>query len=172
MKTFALICAILLFSISAVWAQYPPKVDQALKEIDPWVVSDTAKIMHYIDSTKQVTLDMLHSSKYWDGVEQDLSFLLGVDLITSPQIDNTGRIYFRMRLTGEQDALFYECLKFHSDETVSNFMIAPDDNVKRSFISINPWDSRSRSLPTTGPRRGIRFPVMRYIPPAIMSWCR
>ena len=107
MKTFTLICAILLFSVTAVWAQYPPKVDQALKEIDPWVVTDTAQIMHFIDSTKQVTLDMLHNSKYWDGVEQDLSFLLGIDLITSPQIDNTGRIYFRMRLTGEQDALFY-----------------------------------------------------------------
>ena len=107
LKIFAVISAILVFCMSTVMAQYPPKVDALLKEIDPWVVSDTAKIMNFIDSTKQVTLDMLHASKYWEDVEEDLSFLLGIDLITSPQIDNTGRIYFRMRLTGEHDALFY-----------------------------------------------------------------
>lgn len=33
----------------------------------------------------------------------------------------------------KQDALYYECLKFHSDETVSTFMIAPSELVKQGM---------------------------------------
>ena len=98
---------LILFSFSLIMAQNSEKVASLLEEVDSWVVTDTARIMNYIDSTKAVTLETLKSSKYWDQVENDLSFLLGIDLINSPQIDNTGRIYFRMRLTGEQDAIFY-----------------------------------------------------------------
>ncbi|MEW5925016.1 MAG: prolyl oligopeptidase family serine peptidase [Candidatus Zixiibacteriota bacterium] len=95
-----------VFAMSA-GAQDSGKVDQILKEIDPWVLTDTAKIMAFIDSNNAATTQMLESSKYWEPTVRDLSFLLGIDLITSPQVDNTGRIYFTMRLTGNDAALFY-----------------------------------------------------------------
>jgi dipeptidyl aminopeptidase/acylaminoacyl peptidase len=88
-------------------AQEAESVEKLLQEIDQWVLTDTSKIMSYIDSTNAVTTKMLESSKFWEPTVRDLSFLLGIDLITSPQIDNTGRIYFLMRLTGESEALFY-----------------------------------------------------------------
>jgi dipeptidyl aminopeptidase/acylaminoacyl peptidase len=88
-------------------AQNSGKVNEFLKEIDPWVRTDTGKIMAYIDSANEITTKMLESSKYWQSTVNDLTFLLGIDLITNPQIDNTGRIYFLMRITGENSALFY-----------------------------------------------------------------
>jgi protease II len=82
-------------------------VESILGEIDPWVTTDTAKIMSYIDSANAVTKAMLEENPYWESTQKELGFLLGIDLVTSPQIDNTGRIYFTMRLTGESQALFY-----------------------------------------------------------------
>ncbi len=82
-------------------------VETILGEIDPWVTTDTAKIMSYIDSANAVTKAMLDENPYWESTQKELGFLLGIDLVTSPQIDNTGRIYFMMRLTGESQALFY-----------------------------------------------------------------
>ncbi|MBD3381719.1 MAG: alpha/beta fold hydrolase [candidate division Zixibacteria bacterium] len=99
--------ALIAFSFTFASAQYPEQISDILEDVDPWVTTDTARIMEFIDSTNQAALDMLQSSRHWQEVEKDLSFLLGIDLITSPQIDNTGRIYFMMRLTGEQSALFY-----------------------------------------------------------------
>ncbi|MCX6827880.1 MAG: prolyl oligopeptidase family serine peptidase [candidate division Zixibacteria bacterium] len=98
---------VLVLAFSMATAQNSGRVEGLLKEIDSWVLTDTSKIMAYIDSTKAVTTKMLESSKYWEPTVNDLTFLLGIDLITKPQIDNTGRIYFEMRLTGESSALFY-----------------------------------------------------------------
>ncbi len=83
------------------------KVKQLLEEIDRWAIKDTAKILANADSANKSTLNILKSSKYWDEVYRDLSFLLGIDLTSRPQIDNTGRIYFLMRITGDDVALFY-----------------------------------------------------------------
>jgi dipeptidyl aminopeptidase/acylaminoacyl peptidase len=88
-------------------AQGAARVDRLLEEIDEWVLTDTTKILAYIDSCNAVTTAMLESSQYWQPVMTDLSFLLGIDYVGSPQIDNTGRIYFLMRITGESEALFY-----------------------------------------------------------------
>ncbi|MBN2227133.1 MAG: S9 family peptidase [candidate division Zixibacteria bacterium] len=97
----------LMCGVLASFAQDAPKIEALLQEIDPWVTTDTTKILSYIDSCNAVTTTAIESSRYWEPAVRDLSFLLGIDLITSPQIDNTGRIYFMMRLTGESSALFY-----------------------------------------------------------------
>ena len=83
------------------------EVESILAEADRWIISDTARIMSYIDSCNEVTEKRLKSSPYWDDAYRDLSFLLGIDYVSMPQIDNTGRIYFVMRLTGEIEHLFY-----------------------------------------------------------------
>jgi len=83
------------------------RVESLLKDMDTWVTTDTVRIREFIDSTNQVTEQMLQTSKHWEPTYRDLAFLLGVDYVGSPQIDNTGRIYFLMRLTGEAEALFY-----------------------------------------------------------------
>jgi dipeptidyl aminopeptidase/acylaminoacyl peptidase len=106
-KTVFITAFITLFCFSLGAAQDVEEVQNLLTDIDSWVTSDTARIKDFIDSTNAVAKETLKSSEYWDKVEGDLSFLLGIDLITSPQIDNTGRIYFSMRLTGDQTALFY-----------------------------------------------------------------
>ncbi|MCK4820613.1 hypothetical protein KA005_32915, partial [bacterium] len=104
------ILSVLLISfliIPVAFAQQGEKVEEILAEIDPWVLTDTAKIMSFIDSANQVTEDYIYSSKYWDPVVEELAFLLGIDYIASPQITNDGRIYFQMRITGDKAALFY-----------------------------------------------------------------
>ncbi len=82
-------------------------VEQLLEEIDPWVTTDTARILTYVDSANAVTEKRLKASKFWDPTWTDLSFLLGIDYMGSPRIDNTGRTYFAMRITGESSALYY-----------------------------------------------------------------
>jgi dipeptidyl aminopeptidase/acylaminoacyl peptidase len=106
-KTTVTAILLVLMSFTALFAQDYDRVDKLLADIDQWVVTDTTRITKYIDSTDAVAMETLKSSKFWDMVETELGFLLGIDLITSPQVDNTGRMYFRMRLSGESDALFY-----------------------------------------------------------------
>lgn len=101
----SLLAMLLMFSLAQ--AQESSQVPELLKGIDNWVTTDTARIMSFIDSSNAISEKMLQSSKYWDPVNRDLSFLLGIDYIATPQIDNTGRIYFMMRLTGESASLFY-----------------------------------------------------------------
>jgi dienelactone hydrolase len=96
-----------LIACLSVMAQGAAEVEDLLKGIDPWVTTDTARIKAFIDSTNGVTTGALESSKFWDPTFRDLSFLMSVDYIGSPQIDNTGRIYFVMRITGEAEALFW-----------------------------------------------------------------
>jgi len=102
-----LIVIILTLAATSAFAQQAKSVEALLTEIDPWVRTDTVKIMHYIDSANQVTKSYIESSKYWEPVQQELSFLLGIDYVGSPQITNDGRIYFTMRITGDREALFY-----------------------------------------------------------------
>ncbi|MBD3170729.1 MAG: alpha/beta fold hydrolase, partial [candidate division Zixibacteria bacterium] len=83
------------------------KIDDYLKKVDTWITTDTTRILSFIDSCNTQTTEYLKSSKYWDETETDLSFLLGIDYVGSSRIDNTGRIYFNMRITGESEALFY-----------------------------------------------------------------
>ena len=103
---FAALTAILIMVLPPA-AYGSEKTEQLLSEIDPWVTTDTAKIKAYIDSAGAVTEKMLESSPFWEQTNRDLSFLLGIDLMSTPRIDNTGRIYFNMRITGETEALFY-----------------------------------------------------------------
>jgi hypothetical protein len=106
-RTIFLIITILVLSASIVSAQDVKTIQPMLEKIDTWVTSDTAKIMEFIDSSDAVAKETLKASKFWQPVEDKLSFLLGIDYLGSPQIDNTGRIYFMMRITGEESALFY-----------------------------------------------------------------
>ena len=99
--------AFFLLIPTAVCAQGNSQIPKLLKEIDPWVTTDTVKILGYIDSANAVSNAYLSESAYWEPVTRDLSFLLGIDFMSNPRIDNTGRIYFTMRITGESDALFY-----------------------------------------------------------------
>ena len=107
LRVLAIASLMLLLLSTVALAQGAARVDKFLEEIDEWVLTDTTKILAYIDSCNAVTTAMLESSQYWQPVMTDLSFLLGIDYVGSPQIDNTGRIYFLMRITGESEALFY-----------------------------------------------------------------
>ncbi len=107
-KSLLLLAALLVgvcLSVSDSWAE--PRVLEVLQEADGWIIQDTSRILSYIDSCNQVTDDFLMNSKHWQSTYDDLSFLLGIDLATEPEIDNTGRIYFLMRITGQVQALFY-----------------------------------------------------------------
>jgi dipeptidyl aminopeptidase/acylaminoacyl peptidase len=63
--------------------------------------------MTYIEQQNAHTDSVLRASPYWEATNRDLSFLLGIDYVGGPVVDNTGRIYFTMRITGESAALFY-----------------------------------------------------------------
>jgi protease II len=88
-------------------ASAEPRVLEILQEADAWIIQDTSRILSYIDSCNQVTDDFLKKSKYWQSTYDDLNFLLGIDLATDAQVDNTGRCYFLMRITGQVQSLFY-----------------------------------------------------------------
>ncbi len=103
----AIMISLLAFACSMATAQEAGKVDALLEEVDPWVTTDTARILSYIDSANAITTQMLESSDFWAPTVKDLSFLLGIDFLGGLQIDNTGRIYFQMRITGESQVLFY-----------------------------------------------------------------
>ena len=83
------------------------QIEDILAQADTWIISDTARIMDFIDSCSGAVDDRLENSKYWDDTYRDLSFLLGIDYVGSGQLDNTGRVYFIMRMTGEIGHLFY-----------------------------------------------------------------
>jgi len=95
--------AVMLLAVNS----FADRIEDVLNEADTWIISDTARIMTYIDSCAKAVDDRLLSSPYWESTHRDLSFLLGIDYTGSAQIDNTGRIYFQMRITGETGHLFY-----------------------------------------------------------------
>ncbi len=106
-RLFLHVLLALVFLTPAVFAQERGVVDEMLEDIDTWVMSDTARIMSFIDSANEVTEDYIYNSKYWDPTVEELTFLLGIDFIGDVQITNDGRLYFLMRITGDKQALFY-----------------------------------------------------------------
>ncbi|MCK4413346.1 MAG: S9 family peptidase [Candidatus Eisenbacteria sp.] len=83
------------------------RIAALLAEIDPWIADDTTRIMAFIEQHNAATEAAISASPHWQPTLEDLGALLGIDYLGSPQIDATGRIYFQMRITGEQEALFY-----------------------------------------------------------------
>jgi len=81
-------------------------VEAILADIDPWVVSDTTRIVEFIGRHNAATEERITSSPHWQTTLEELTDILGIDYLGAPQVDSTGRIYFAMRLTGEQSALF------------------------------------------------------------------
>lgn len=129
---FALI-AIMLGAMPA----FAGMVEDLLAEVDPWVEEDTARIMEFIETHNAATEKMLHESEYWEPTMRDISFLLGIDYIGNPKIDNTGRIYFEMRITGESSSLFYvdEPMGFPHQLTPNNWA---DEGTLISGYSVHP----------------------------------
>jgi dipeptidyl aminopeptidase/acylaminoacyl peptidase len=82
-------------------------IDSLLRHVDTWILTDTTRILHYIDSCNAETDRALTRSPHWTSTRERLVDLMGIDWIWMPKPDNTGRIYFLMRITGEIDALFY-----------------------------------------------------------------
>jgi len=113
------------------------KVEQILKEADTWIIQDTSRILSFIDGCNRVTDDVLRNSKHWQPTYDDLSFLLGIDYAGSPQIDNTGRTYFLMRITGQNSALFYldAPLEFPHQLTPNNWT---DQGISIGFFKVHP----------------------------------
>ena len=106
MKKLTLIPAVALAMLFTVTC-FAGNIEDILTEADTWIISDTNRVMAYIDSCTDVVNTTLEKSPFWNDTRRDLSFLLGIDYTGSAQIDNTGRIYFTMRLTGETGHLFY-----------------------------------------------------------------
>jgi dienelactone hydrolase len=104
-KVFLSLLVILFIWASFAFAQN--RVEGLLKEVDTWIFTDTTRMMTYIDSCNSVTNDALMKSPHWESTYNDLSFLLGIDYVGDAQIDNTGRIYFSMRITGQSAAVFW-----------------------------------------------------------------
>ncbi|MCP4704767.1 MAG: S9 family peptidase [candidate division Zixibacteria bacterium] len=106
-KIVSMLFLLLAIPIFTAVAQDGAKVEKILEEIDPWVLTDTTRIMSFIDSCNTITTEKIQSSEFWEPTLNDLSFLLGIDYVAGTKIDNTGRIYFQMRITGESDAIFF-----------------------------------------------------------------
>jgi len=113
------------------------RVEQILKEVDTWIIQDTSRILSYIDSCNRVTDETLRGSRHWQSTYDDLSFLLSIDYVSDPQIDNTGRTYFLMRITGENAALFYmdEPMEFPHQLTPNNWV---DQGISIGFYKVHP----------------------------------
>ncbi|MFH1690002.1 MAG: prolyl oligopeptidase family serine peptidase [Candidatus Eisenbacteria bacterium] len=83
------------------------RVEALLREVDPWIATDDSRVAEFIERHNQITDERITSSSNWPSVYADLSDVLSIDYVASPDLDNTGRIYFQMRITGERGALFY-----------------------------------------------------------------
>ncbi|UCB52621.1 MAG: S9 family peptidase [Candidatus Zixiibacteriota bacterium] len=118
-------------------ASAEPRVLEILQEADTWITQDTSRILSYIDSCNQVADQALRNSKHWQSTYDDLSFLLGIDLATNPQVDNTGRIYFMMRITGQNQALFYldSPMEFPHQLTPNNWA---DQGISIGYYTVHP----------------------------------
>lgn len=83
------------------------QIEEILSEVDAWIISDTTRIFDFIEECNKEALDRLQDSPNWQSTYDDLSFLLSIDYVGDPQLDNTGRMYYVMRITGQTGALFY-----------------------------------------------------------------
>jgi protease II len=137
-KAFFLLGALLMgawLCISDTAAE--PRVLEILQEADTWITQDTSRILSYIDSCNQVADQALRNSRHWQSTYDDLSFLLGIDLATNPQVDNTGRVYFLMRITGQNQALFYldSPMEFPHQLTPNNWA---DQGISIGYYTVHP----------------------------------
>jgi dienelactone hydrolase len=85
----------------------PDRVEALLAEVDPWIATDEDRVAAFIERHNKLTEDRITSMPKWASIHADLGDVLGIDLLGGPAVDNTGRIYFMMRITGEETALFY-----------------------------------------------------------------
>ncbi len=106
-KTVSIGIVSLALFVSVSLAETSLQIEEFLADVDTWITTDTSRILSFIDSCNAYSTSTLEASPHWPSTYRDLSFLLGIDDVESPQIDNTGRMYFLMRITGEDDALFY-----------------------------------------------------------------
>lgn len=137
LKTVLLLSAFLMAGWFSSNIQAQSRVEEILKEVDSWIIQDTSRILSYIDSCNRVTDDALKNSEHWQSTYDDLSFLLGIDLATDPQIDNTGRMYFLMRITGENPALFFMDgpMEFPRQLSPNNWM---DQGISIGYFNVHP----------------------------------
>ncbi|MBN2565321.1 MAG: S9 family peptidase [Candidatus Eisenbacteria bacterium] len=105
--TLAAVLAASLILLAGSPARAADSVAEILEGIDGWMDSDDSRVAEFIERHNARTEEALTSSPHWQPVYDSLSDVLGIDYVGSPDIDNTGRIYFKMRLTGDQPALFY-----------------------------------------------------------------
>jgi protease II len=106
-KSLSTLLFLLAWILLCASIQAQTRVEDLLSQVDTWIIDDTTRILEYIDSCNAHTDSVLKSSRFWADTYRDLCFLLSIDYAGGPQIDNTGRIYFTMRITGESEALFY-----------------------------------------------------------------
>lgn len=111
MKGNRLLLATLVSLFTLVLTFSPSSAGERVKEIladaDTWIISDTTRILHFIKDCNDEAQEALRESPNWESTFNDLSFLLSIDLVGSSQFDNTGRLYYLMRITGQTMALFY-----------------------------------------------------------------
>jgi hypothetical protein len=117
-----LICLIMVVMTATTASDAQESIERILMEADKWIISDTTRIFQFIEKCNDETLDKLHKSTHWQSTLDDLSFLLSIDYIGDPQMDNMGRMYYIMRITGQTGALFYadELMGFPHQLTPNN----------------------------------------------------
>ncbi len=118
-------------------AQGQDHVETILTEADTWIITDTTRIMNFIEESNRTTLDRLQDSPHWGSTYDDLSFLLSIDYVGDPQMDNTGRMYYIMRITGQTGALFYtdEPMGFPHQLTPNNW---DDAGYQIGYFQVHP----------------------------------
>lgn len=136
-KIFGMGLLSLILLVSPMFADAGSEVEELLAEVDTWITKDTARILSFVDSCNSHAQSVLEGSPHWATTYRDLSFLLGIDHVGSPQIDNTGRMYFLMRITGEEDALFYvdEAMGWPHQMTPNNW---PSEGLSIGYYDVHP----------------------------------
>jgi hypothetical protein len=75
---------VILLAIFLISSAPAGPIEDMLKQADTWIISDTGRIMAYIDSCNKLTDAKLKNSPYWSDAYRDLLFLLGIDNVGSP----------------------------------------------------------------------------------------
>jgi dipeptidyl aminopeptidase/acylaminoacyl peptidase len=136
-KIFTVLFLLLAFLVIPTFTYAGSEVEEFLAETDTWITKDTTRILSFVDSCNALTKSVLEGSPYWATAYRDLSFLLGIDYVENPQIDNTGRMYFLMRITGEEDALFYvdQSIGWPHQMTPNNW---PSEGLSIGYYDVHP----------------------------------
>ena len=123
--------------LAACPAQGQDRIETILAQADTWIITDTTRILEFIEESNRSTLDQLRNSHHWSSAYEDLSFLLSIDYVGDPQLDNTGRMYYIMRITGQTGALFYtdEPMGFPHQLTPNNW---DDAGYQIGYFQVHP----------------------------------